>query len=64
MGMKAHVDKDTCIGCGLCEGICPKVFKMDEDGKAKAIETELDASLEAEARDAESQCPVEAISVK
>ncbi|MDD4103149.1 MAG: 4Fe-4S binding protein, partial [Kiritimatiellae bacterium] len=24
--MKANVNKDTCIGCGLCESICPAVF--------------------------------------
>ena len=29
--MKAIVDQDTCIGCGLCEGICPEVFKMEDD---------------------------------
>lgn len=62
--MKAFVDKDTCIGCGLCEGICPEVFSMDEDGKAKAIEDELDESVVDGAKDAESQCPTEAISVK
>ncbi|MBU3804700.1 MAG: ferredoxin, partial [Candidatus Cellulosilyticum pullistercoris] len=29
--MKAFVDKDTCIGCGLCPSICPDVFAMDDD---------------------------------
>ena len=34
--MKAFVDKETCIGCGLCPSICPDVFAMDDDdGKAK-----------------------------
>lgn len=27
--MKAVVDKETCIGCGLCPSICPEVFSMD-----------------------------------
>ena len=22
--MPAKVDKDTCIGCGACEGVCPQ----------------------------------------
>lgn len=61
--MRAHVDKDLCIGCGLCESICPKVFKMDDDGKAEALEVELDASAVGEAKEAQSQCPVEAISI-
>lgn len=39
--MKGFVDKGTCIGCGLCTGICPEVFQMDDDGKAKASENEI-----------------------
>ena len=31
---------DGCIGCGLCEGTCPEVFSMTDEGVAKAIETE------------------------
>ena len=23
---------ENCIGCGLCNGICPKVFEMGSDG--------------------------------
>ncbi|EGT5236377.1 ferredoxin, partial [Clostridioides difficile] len=26
--MKANVNQDTCIGCGLCPSICPEVFDM------------------------------------
>ena len=25
---------DACIGCGLCEGTCPDVFHMGDDGLA------------------------------
>lgn len=62
--MKAFVDKEECIGCGLCEGICPEVFKMDDDGKAVAIPEELEKEQVEPAKDAESQCPVSAITVK
>ena len=27
--MKAYVDQDLCIGCGLCEGTCPAVFRVN-----------------------------------
>lgn len=62
--MKAKVDKNICIGCGLCESICPNVFRMDDGGKATATESEIDAALEEDVRDAEAQCPVEAINTE
>ncbi len=62
--MKAYVDKDTCIGCGICPSVCPEVFEMDDDGKAKAIEDAVPAEVEESAKEAEDQCPVNAISIK
>ena len=36
--MKAtKVDKDLCIGCGLCCGICDEVFRMNEMERRKRI---------------------------
>ncbi|MEN8433037.1 ferredoxin [Clostridium septicum] len=61
--MKAKVDKDTCIGCGLCPSICPEVFGMDDDGKAVAKVADVPDSNVDEAKDAESSCPVSAIIV-
>lgn len=58
--MSIKVDKDACIGCGTCVGLCPGVFEMAEDGKAQVIsEEDMDC-----ARNAESACPVEAIKVE
>ena len=34
----AKVDKDLCVGCGLCPGACADVFEMTDDGKAGIIE--------------------------
>lgn len=62
--MKAFVDKDACIGCGLCESICPRVFRINSEGVAEVILDEIPSELEDEVRDAESQCPVEAIKVE
>lgn len=61
--MKAYVDKDTCIGCGLCPSICPEVFEMDDDGKAKAMEGDVPPTTEDSSKEAETSCPVNAISV-
>ena len=62
--MKAHVDKDTCIGCGLCTSICPEVFSMDDDGKAVAISGDVPADNQDAAKEAEERCPVSAITVE
>lgn len=61
--MKACVDKDLCIGCGLCESISPAVFKMNDEGNAEAIDDELSKDLQNEAEDARLQCPVDAITI-
>ncbi len=35
--MKFFVDQDECIGCGMCENICPDVFSMNDDNVSEAI---------------------------
>ena len=62
--MKAFVDKDICIGCGACTGVCPEVFEIEDDGLAVAIEGELESSLEEGAVEAQETCPVSAITVE
>lgn len=62
--MKAYVDKDTCIGCGLCPEVCPEIFEMKDDGKAEASKNEIPENLITSAKEAEEQCPVTAITVE
>lgn len=62
--MKGYVDKDTCIGCGICPDVCPEIFKMDDDGKAIGSDDEISEDAMDNALDAEAQCPVDAIKVK
>ena len=58
----AKVDKNKCIGCGLCTEICGEVFEMSDDGKA---EVKAGADLKKNAKcikEAIKRCPVKAIS--
>lgn len=57
--MKAFVN-DNCIGCGLCTGVCPTVFTMNDAGHAEAAEN-VPAGVEDDARAAATDCPVNAI---
>lgn len=59
--MKAIVDRDLCIGCGLCAEICPEVFEMGDDMIAAVLVEEVPAGAADKARDAAASCPVEAI---
>ena len=62
--MRATVDKDLCIGCGLCPDVCPEVFQMDDDDKASAKVETVPPEAEDACRDAAAQCPVEAIKIE
>ncbi len=58
--MKVKVDADACIGCGLCEGTCPEVFKMEGD-KAIVIGSAVPKTAEETCKKATEECPVTAI---
>ncbi|MDA3731184.1 ferredoxin [Niameybacter massiliensis] len=61
--MKARVDKDICIGCGLCESTCSEIFTIEDDGLAVAIEGDILESLVEQAEEAKDGCPVSAIEI-
>ncbi|GHU30489.1 4Fe-4S ferredoxin [Bacilli bacterium] len=53
---KATINKDTCIGCGVCEASCPFGAIKISDGKAS-----VDAGKCTECGACVSSCPVSAI---
>lgn len=53
------IDKNLCIGCGLCATIAPKTFKMGDDNKAEVIDPAGDE--EKTIKEAADSCPVKAI---
>lgn len=60
--MKANVNKDGCISCGLCVSTCPEVFSFDEDGLAEATGQITDQNY-ASAESARTSCPVSVIDI-
>ena len=38
--MSYKINKEKCIGCGLCTAECPDSTELGEDGKAKIIDQE------------------------
>jgi ferredoxin len=61
--MKAVVNKETCIGCGLCESTCPDVFEMI-DNIAVPKSDEIDAKDQECLKKMVHDCPVNAIEIK
>lgn len=60
MAKKVSIDRDACIGCGLCVSVMPEVFEFDEEGKAR-VHTQPAEGVEI---DVANDCPVGAIQVK
>lgn len=54
------VDKEVCIGCGVCIATCPEVFEMGDDGKATVKDSEKCKELKC-CEEAAQNCPVGAI---
>ncbi len=58
---KVTLDKDACIGCGLCVATYPELFQMD-GSKAYVVEREEGAELDMDRlQTAIDDCPVSAI---
>jgi len=62
--MKATIDRDGCISCGVCVGICPEVFRMGDDGPAEVFVSTVPKEVEDKAVEAQDSCPVSVIEVK
>lgn len=73
---RVTVNKETCIGCGVCYSTCPEVFESDDDGKSQVVskfrtsltqnmsEGVIDESVSQCAESARDTCPVQAITVE
>ncbi len=62
--MKALIDRDGCISCGLCTATCPEVFRMADDGVAEVYVEIVPDTAEGMAVEAQENCPVSVIVVE
>ncbi len=62
--MKVRVNEDLCIGCGICEGITPEVFSLENGPIAEVIMDPVEAEFQEAARQAAEDCPEAAIEVE
>jgi ferredoxin len=60
--MKAVVNQEGCISCGMCVSTCPEVFSYNEDGVAEATGQLTDENF-ASAESARTACPVAVIDI-
>ncbi len=62
--MKTFVDADTCMGCGICETIAPRVFRLESEPYAIVLVDVVAVEDEGDVRDAMDQCPEQAITIE
>lgn len=58
-----RVDKEGCIGAGVCTAIASQSFELDEEGKAIILKG-IDQDNKEAILDAAKACPVAAIIIK
>ena len=59
-----EVNKEKCLGCGMCVGINSDVFEFDNDGLAKENKDKINEENESEVKEDINSCKVVAIEEK
>lgn len=62
--MKAFIEREGCISCGLCAETCPSVFRMADDGLAEVYVDEVPEEEQDAAQEACEGCPVSVINIE
>ncbi len=62
--MKVTINRDACIGCGVCVSLCQDVFDLDDENIAVVKIDPVPPELEDDVREAADSCAVDAIIIK
>lgn len=62
--MYANVNRQACVQCGLCAGLCPEVFSLEDGESAQAITGPVPKDCQVTAQEAADSCPTAAISLR
>ncbi|MEU5832881.1 ferredoxin [Streptomyces diacarni] len=60
MTWRVEIDRDVCIGSGMCAGMAPDVFELENE-RSRAVAEEIDP--QEAALDAADSCPALAITL-
>ena len=63
MTKKIEVDWGLCESNGVCMGIIPEVFRLEDDDTLTVLQEDVTPENEERVRDAVRQCPRQAISI-
>jgi len=60
--MKLKINKNKCLGCGMCVNMCPEVFEFQNGKSSVKKDTELEKNKDCIVQAAEN-CPIGAIKI-
>ncbi|MCW5253549.1 MULTISPECIES: ferredoxin [unclassified Streptomyces] len=62
--MKVTVDRDLCDGNGVCMGIAPEIYDIDDDLRLHIVEDiPADPEIRARVRQSVTSCPILALTL-
>ncbi len=62
--MRIEVDWDLCESNGVCMGVIPEVFQLEDNDMLTVLQPEVTPENESLVREAVRQCPRQAISIE
>ncbi len=60
---KININKDRCVGCGMCVHAHPEYLVFDEMGQAEPIGKEVTSEDKKDILETINSCPTEAITI-